>query len=171
MEYEWMSTNPYWWSVGPTGYPIFTNNRLTKMARFSPSKINCNGKDISKLLITEVFTKHVIPKSIISVRDPKFASKIWTKVFKTLVTKWNLSSGDHPQTDGQIERVNQVMEDMLRSHVASKQSNWEERLPFVEFAYNNSKHSSIGMAPFRVMFGYVPLIPLDLDLKNFKGKT
>ena len=59
---------------------------------------------------------------------------------------------------------------MLRSHVVSKQSNCEERLPFVEFAYNNSKHSSVGMTPFRAMFGYEPLIPLDLDLKNFKGK-
>jgi len=63
------------------------------------------------------------------------------------------------------------MEDMLRSHVVSKQTIWEERLPFIEFIYNNSRHASTGMTPFRAMYGYDPLIPLDLDLKNFKGKT
>jgi len=63
------------------------------------------------------------------------------------------------------------MEDMLISHVTKKQSNWEERLPFVKFAYNNNKHSTTGMTPFKAMFGYDPLIILELDLKNFKGKT
>ena len=92
-------------------------------------------------------------------------------VFKTLGTQLHFSSGDHPQTNGQTKRVNQIMEDMLRSHVASRQTIWEERLSFVEFAYNNSRHASTGMTPFRPMYGYDPLIPLNLDLNNFKGKT
>ena len=60
---------------------------------------------------------------------------------------------------------------MLRSNLTEKQSSWEERLPFVEFSYNNSKHSATRMTPFRAMFGYDPLIPLEVDFRNFKGKT
>ena len=60
---------------------------------------------------------------------------------------------------------------MIRSHMTEKQSNWEERLPFVEFAYNNSKNSTTGKIPFKEAVGYDPIIPLELDLNNFKGKT
>ena len=58
-----------------------------------------------------------------------------------------------PQTNGQIERMNQVLEDMLRACVIDFKSSWETHLPLIEFAYNNSYHSSIGMAPFEALYG------------------
>ena len=64
-----------------------------------------------------------------------------------------LSSAFHPQTDGQTERTNQVMEDMLRACVMDFEGTWESHLPLIEFAYNNSYQSSIGMAPFEVLYG------------------
>ena len=70
-----------------------------------------------------------------------------------LGTSLNLSSAFHPQTDGQIERVNQVMEDMLRACIIDFESSWEIHLPLIEFAYNNSYHTSIGMASFEALYG------------------
>ena len=95
-------------------------DRLTKMARFIACKMTHKAKDIAKILIAEVFTKYGIPKDIVSDRDTKFTSKVWMEVLNALGTKLNFSSGDHPQTDGQTERVNQIMEDMLKSHVSEK---------------------------------------------------
>ena len=63
------------------------------------------------------------------------------------------------------------MKDMLRSHVASKQTSWEENLPFVEFVSNNIKYLDVCITLFTAMHAYNPLIPLELDLRIFKGKT
>ena len=67
-----------------------------------------------------------------------------------------MSSGDHLETDGQTERVNQTLEDMLRSYVSLRQHTWNKWLPLLEFAYNDRKHSSIGMSPFELNYGYRP---------------
>ena len=65
----------------------------------------------------------------------------------------DMSTAFHPQTDGQIERVNQVLEDMLRACVMDFKGSWEDHLQLIEFAYNNSYHSSIGMAPYEALYG------------------
>jgi hypothetical protein len=66
-------------------------------------------------------------------------------------TQLNLSTTYHPKTDGKNERVNQVMEDMLRMYVMDNQTHWEKH-PLVEFTYNNSFHSSIGMPPYEALY-------------------
>ena len=80
----------------------------------------------------------------------------------------NLSTADHPQTDGQTERVNQVLEDMLRAYVSKKQSNWESYFPIIEFAYNSAKHVSTGFSPFMLMYGFQPHSPVSVGLANEK---
>ena len=75
----------------------------------------------------------------------------------------NFSSTYHPETDGQIERVNQVLEDMLRMYVMDRQTHWEDYLYLVEFSYNNRYHSSIGMAPFQALYGHLCRTPLSWD--------
>ena len=92
------------------------------MACFIPCKMTHKARDIAKILIAKVFTKFGIPKDIVNDRDTKFTSKVWAEVFNALGNKLDFSSGDHPQTDGQTKRVNQIMEDMLRSNVTKKQS-------------------------------------------------
>ena len=79
--------------------------------------------------------------NIISHRDRKFDSHFWRAVFKILDTMLNLSTADHPpadhpQTDGQIECVNQVLEDMLRAYVSKAQSNWEDYLSLLITSYS-----------------------------------
>ena len=80
----------------------------------------------------------------------------------------NLSTAEHPQTDGQTERVNQVLEDMLRAYVSKRQSNWEDYLPILEFAYNSSKHVTTGFSPFMLMYGFQPRSPVTVGLANEK---
>ena len=79
-----------------------------------------------------------------------------------------LSMTDHPQTDGQTVRVNQVLEDMLRAYVSKRQSNWEDYLPILEFAYNSSEHTTTGFSPFMLMYGYKPRSPISVGLANEK---
>eukprot|EP00253_Pinus_taeda_P030964 PITA_30964 len=96
---------------------------------------------------------HGLPKVIISDRDVKFTSTFWRTLFAELGTQLNFSTAYHPQTDGQTERVNQVLEDMLRAYVMTKPTQWEEYLHLVEFAYNNGYHTSTKLSPFEVLYG------------------
>lgn len=99
-----------------------------------------------------VFKLHGLPKTIISDRDVKFTSTFWRTLFADLGTQLNFSTAYHPQTDGQTERVNQVVEDMLRAYVMQQPTLWEEYLYLVEFAYNNGYHTSTQMSPFKVQW-------------------
>eukprot|EP01018_Ginkgo_biloba_P010316 Gb_18694 [translate_table: standard] len=147
-------------------YILVVVDRLRKMAVW----ITCTKiVSIAKLFFTHVWTYFGLSSSIVSDRDGRFLSCFLTYLWELMDTKLKRSTSFHQQTDGQTERVNHMMEDMLRSHAASRKTSWEERIPFVE--HNNSKHTSIGMTPFQSMYGYDPLITLDLDIKNFKGET
>ena len=87
-------------------------------------------------------------------------------MFQSLGTLLNLSSAYHPETDGQTERVNQVMEDMLRSYCGQQSHHWIRVLPLVEFAYNSSYHRSLQMSPFKALYGQDCLIPLQFADPN-----
>ncbi|GMI70456.1 hypothetical protein HRI_000714900 [Hibiscus trionum] len=90
---------------------------------------------------------HGVPKSIVLDRDSRFTSRFWECLHQALGMCLNFSTSYHPQTDGQSERVIQVLEDMLRCCVIYFQGSWEKQLPLVEFAYSNSFKASIQMAP------------------------
>jgi transposase InsO family protein len=118
---------------------------------------------VARVFVSEVIRLHEIPKKIISDRDSRFTSRFWTSLQSALGTKLNLRTTYHPETDGQTERVNQVMEDMLRMYVMDNQTQWEKYLPLVEFAYNNSYHSSIRMPPYEDLYGRPCRTPLSWD--------
>ena len=82
----------------------------------------------------------------------KVYSQLLEADLKQLETTFNMNSTDHPQSDGQTEQVNQIIEDMLRAYVAKKLTKWERYLPILEFAYNSSKHTSMGYSPFMLMY-------------------
>eukprot|EP00253_Pinus_taeda_P003529 PITA_03529 len=103
--------------------------------------------------IMNVFKLHGLPKIIISDRDVKFTSAFWRTLFAELGMQLNFSTTYHPQIDGQIEWVNQVVEDMLRAYVMQQLTQWKEYLHLVEFAYNNGYHTSLQMSPFEVLYG------------------
>jgi hypothetical protein len=123
-------------------------DKLTKSDHFIPIRDTYDVTDVARVFLSEVIRFHGIPKNIISDRDSKFTSRFWTSLQLAFGTQLNLSTTYHPETDGKIERVNQVMEDMLRIYVMDNQTQWEKYVPFVEFAYNNSYHSSIEIPPY-----------------------
>ena len=143
-------------------------DRLTKMCRFIPTKTTVKTPELARLFVENIYKLYGLPSNIISDRDQKFNSHFWRAVFQRLDTMLNLSTADHPQTDGQTERVNQVLEDMLRAYVSKCQSNWEDYLPILEFAYNSSKHATTGFSPFMLMYGYQPRSPVLVGLANEK---
>jgi transposase InsO family protein len=94
-----------------------------------------------------------MPREIISDRDTKFTSNFRKSLIAGLETKLLFSTTYHPQIDGHIERVNQILEDMLRMHVMHQPRKWEDYLALVEFTYNNGYQASLKMSPFEVLYG------------------
>jgi hypothetical protein len=79
---------------------------------------------------------------------------------ETLDTQLRFSSAYHSQTDGQTERVNQILEDMLRACALQYGRNWDKSLPYAEFSYNNSYQESLKMTPFEMLYGHRCQTPL-----------
>uniref|UniRef100_A0AAV1VIK4 Integrase catalytic domain-containing protein n=1 Tax=Peronospora matthiolae TaxID=2874970 RepID=A0AAV1VIK4_9STRA len=99
---------------GNTGIVVFVD-RLSKMAHLAAVPNSIDAEGTAKLFIDRVFCQHGLPVAIISDRDPRFTGKFWKSIFKVLGTRLNMSTADHPQTVGQTERVNRVINDILRS--------------------------------------------------------
>ena len=132
-------------------------DRLTKSAHFLPVGTHYSLDKLAELYIKEIVRLHGIPISIISDRDPRFTLRFWGKLQEALSTQLNFSTTFHPQTDGQSERVIQILEYMLRSCVIDYDDSWDRYIPLVEYVYNNSFQSSIGMAPYEALYGRTEL--------------
>lgn len=128
-------------------------DKLTTVAHFILRNITDGAPIIAHKFIQEVFISHGIHEKIILDRNARVTSRFWQTLFSSLGTKLNISLAYHLETNGKIERVNQVLEDILRMYYMYQQYKWEENLPLVEFAYNNSYHSAIKMAPFEAFYG------------------
>ena len=116
---------------------IVVVDKLTKATHFILVKSTHKTSDIAKIFMKEILKLHGFPKAIVSNRDVKFTSNFWKGLFAYLGTKINFSTAYHPQMDGQTERVNQVLEDMLRMYMMDKPTKSKDYLHLLEFAYNN----------------------------------
>ena len=135
-------------------------DRLTKTAHFLPIKKTHSLSRLAWIYIDEIVKLHGVPLSIVSDRDPRFTSRFWYSLHEAMGTKLSFSTAFHPQSDGQSERTIRTLEDMLRACVMDFKDSWESHLTLVEFAYNNSYHQSIGMAPFEALYGRPCRTPL-----------
>ena len=124
-------------------------DKLSKSAHFIPIKSTSKAIYIANTFMKEIFRLHGMPKEIVYDKDTKFTSNFWKYLMVGLETKLLFSTAYHPQTDGQMERMNQILEDMLRMHVMHQPKRWEDYLPLVEFAYNNGYHESSEDESFR----------------------
>jgi hypothetical protein len=127
-------------------------DRLTKVAHFIPVKTTYSGSKPAELYMSRIVFLHGVPKKIMSDRGFQFTSKFWEKLHESMDTKLNFSSAYHPQTDGQTERTNQILEDMLRACALNYGKIWDKGLPYAEFSYNNSYQASIKMAPYEALY-------------------
>ncbi|KAK1680883.1 hypothetical protein QYE76_041731 [Lolium multiflorum] len=136
-------------------------DRLTKVAHFIPVKTTFNGRRLADLYISRIVSLHGVPKRIVSDRGTQFTSRFWNQLHEALGTKLSFSTTYHPQTGGQTERVNQILEDMLRACVLAYGAKWEDCLPFAVFSYNNNYQASLQMAPFEALYGRKCRTPLN----------
>nr|GFC08086.1 reverse transcriptase domain-containing protein [Tanacetum cinerariifolium] len=128
-------------------------DQLTKSAIFTPIREIDHMDKLARIYLKEVVTRQGIPISIISDRDPRFASNFWRSLQNALGTRLDMSIAYHPETDGQSERTIQTLEDMLRAYAINFRKGWFNHLPLVEFSYNNSYHATIKAAPFEALYG------------------
>jgi transposase InsO family protein len=139
-------------------------DRLSKAAHFMPVRTLGNkvftARDAAKLFVQSIVRCHGMPTTIITDRDTRWAGNFWQAMCERLGTRLALSTAYHPETDGQTERTNRTLEEMLRNYVNDAQNDWEEWLPLVEFAYNDSESASTGFTPFYLLYGEHPRSPL-----------
>ena len=128
-------------------------DRLTKSAHFLSVRLDYSMDRLMELYVSEIFRLHGIPLSIVSDRDPWFMSRFWKELQSAFGTRLNFSTAFHSQTNGQSERVIQVLEDMLRGYVLDISGSWDRYIPLMEFSNNNSYQSSISMASYEALYG------------------
>ncbi|KAJ9531659.1 hypothetical protein QJQ45_021802, partial [Haematococcus lacustris] len=145
--------------AGSHGYDaicVFVD-RLSKMVHFVPCREDLKARRFAQLFIDHVYKLHGMPAELISDRGSLFTSVFWREVMRRCGSKPALSSSYHPQSDGQTERYNRVLEEMLRHYISPTQSDWPDYLALAEFAVNNSWQESIQSTPFLVNTGQSPV--------------
>src|SRR5258708_18646383 len=131
-------------------------DRLTKQAHFIPTHKSLNAPSLAQLFITNIFKLHGFPSSIVSDQGLVFISEFWKALTTQLQVHLNLSTTNHPQTDGQTECVNQILEQYLHVYCSYQQDDWVDYLRVAEFQYNNSSHEATRTLPFFTNYGFHP---------------
>lgn len=131
-------------------------DRFSKGVHYIPLPKLPSAFETAELLVNQVFRLHGIPADIVSDRGPQFSSQVWRAFCRALGASASLSSGYHPQSNGQTERANQNLETALRCVCARHPASWSQHLPWIEYAHNSFSSSATGMSPFMCMFGFQP---------------
>ena len=131
-------------------------DRLTKFAILAPTYKTVTAKQTAALLYGHMVRLFGYPDHMVSDRGRQFISGAWKAFAAQMGVKHSLSTAYHPQTDGQTERVNQVIEQYLRMYCNYEQNDWADLLDTAAFVYNNTVHNSIGVSPFFACYGWNP---------------
>lgn len=131
-------------------------DRLTKYAHFIPLSHPFTTPQVAKLFMDHVHKLHGMPQVIVTDIDRIFTSTVWQEVFAALKVQLHYSTAYHPESDGQTERVNQCLEQYLRSMAFREPKKWADWLPTAEWWYNSAYHTSIKKSPFEALYGYTP---------------
>jgi hypothetical protein len=137
-------------------------DKLSKMVHLVACHETDGALEVANMFVSVVFRSHGVPKTLLTDRDPRFTSNLFREISKLLGVKQAMSSAFHPQTDGQTERVNRVVEEMLRHFVHPRLDDWDTYLAMVEFAINNSYQESVCNTPFFLNYGQHPLTPVSV---------
>jgi transposase InsO family protein len=147
-------------------------DRLTKVTHFLPVHTTDKAQKYAEMYIDRIVCLHRLPRTIVSDRGAPFVARFLEQLQESLGTKLIRSSAYLPQTEGQTERVNQILEDMLRACAINCGKNWDKHLSLAEFAYNNSDQSSLRMAPSKLSMGEGVEHPsFGLSLEKFSDLT
>jgi transposase InsO family protein len=136
--------------------------RVTKYALFIPTQDDTTAADFAELFFEHVECRFGSPRSIVTDRDSRITSEFWREVCEMKIIKRRLSTAYHPQTDGQSEALNRIVEDYLRAYTSEDQTVWAKLLPLAQFAYNNSRNHTTKLSPNRLLHGFDCEIRVDV---------
>ena len=156
--------------LGNDAIVVFVD-KLTKMVHYVATTTTVTAPQLATLFMREVVRLHGVPESILSDRDPRFTAHFWRAFWTQLGTTLTMSTAYHPQTDGQTERANRTLEEMLRSRINFRQTDWDEHLAAAELAINGAVHASTGFTPFYLNFGQDVSLPLDRAIAGLRPST
>jgi hypothetical protein len=128
-------------------------DRFTKYAVFMAASMVCITEVAAELFYRNVVKYSRVPSNIASDRDVRFTGRFWTALFNMMGTRLKFSTANHSQTDGQTERINDLLEEYLRHYVSTIQLNWLELLESAQFCYNLQKSSITEASPFELVLG------------------
>jgi hypothetical protein len=145
--------------------------RLIKMVHFAKTTSDVTAEEVANLFFDNVVRLHGMPTEIVSDRGTQFISLFWKRLCLKLGIQRAMSTAFHPQTDGQTERMNRVLEDVLRHYVSPTCDDWDEYLFAAEFAVNNAVSKSTTFTPFYLCYGEHPPTPLTCELRTSDPST
>ena len=131
-------------------------DRFSKLAHFVPLPKLPSAKETAELVLQHVFRIHGLPVDAVSDRGPQFTSIFWREFCSLVGATVSLSSGFHPQSNGQTERKNQEMETALRCMVSKNPASWSQQLLWVEYVHNTLTSSATGLSPFQCAYRFQP---------------
>jgi hypothetical protein len=142
--------------------------RLTKFCRYTPCKGTCNAGELARLFRDNIWKLYGLPETVVSDRGTQFISTFWKHLCQILDTRAQLSTAYHPESDGQTERMNAILEQYLRAYVSYLQDDWAEWLASAEFAGNSQVSETTKVSPFFALYGFEPRFgfePIQPDLR------
>jgi hypothetical protein len=142
-------------------YIIVAMDYLTRYTEIAPLPSQIT-KHVAKFFVQRIFATHGPCRTLLTDRGSNFCSKLMAKILALFKTGHDRTTAYHPQTDGLVERFNATLEQMLTPYVNTPQDNWDEHLPFVQFAYNTAVQATTGYSPFYLLYGREPVMPLDV---------
>lgn len=134
-------------------------DRFTKMVHLRPTYLTADAQKVARVFYEAVVINHGVPRELVSDRDTRWTGAFWRELCSKLQMRLAMSSSYHPQTDGQTERVNRVINERLRAYINETGTDWLMHIPAVEFAINNHVNVSTGYSPFFLYTGRHPRTP------------
>jgi len=146
-------------------------DRLTKLKRFAVARTSHGSAQLADTTLRTIIGPHGMPRSMMSDRDPRITAKFWRELSRLLGSHVDLSTAQHPQSDGQSEREIQTLITTLRSYVNAQGDDWDTYLPALELALNSKQQASTGAAPFTLVYGTQARLPIDCALDDARRPT
>ena len=151
-------------------------NSVTKQSHFISMVTTLSATGTAQLYLQHIWKHHGLPKKVVLDRGPQFVAEFTKELYWLLRIKLATTTAYHPQGDGQMEQVNQELQQYLCLFINKRQDDWDDLLPFAEFQYNNHVHTATQAVPFLLDTGRIPCMGFKPDqqrshvesINNFK---